>query len=144
MKKIIILTMSLAFAATSFGQQTTPNDKWKESEYYKKSKRQKTAAWILLGSGVGLFAGGMIAHFNYIQSGEGTVPEDLGLSTGTYVALGGIIVAGGSIPLFIASSKNKQKAKATSVFIDMENAPLLRGTVFTRQSFPAVGVKIHF
>ena len=47
------------------------------------------------------------------------------------------------IYLFIASSKNKKKAKAASVFIDMENAPVLQGTVFNNQSFPAVGVKIH-
>jgi hypothetical protein len=47
------------------------------------------------------------------------------------------------IYLFIASSKNKKKAKAASVFIDMETAPVLQGTVFNNQSFPVVGVKIH-
>src|SRR4029078_10019706 len=51
MKKIIILTMLLAFVAASFGQQITPNQDWKETNYYKKRKKQKTAAWILTGVG---------------------------------------------------------------------------------------------
>jgi len=52
MKQIIILTMLLAFVAASFGQQITPNQNWTETDYYKKSKKQKTTAWVLLGSGV--------------------------------------------------------------------------------------------
>jgi len=40
MKKIIILKMLLAIAAASFGQQNTTDQHWKESDYYKKSKKQ--------------------------------------------------------------------------------------------------------
>jgi heme/copper-type cytochrome/quinol oxidase subunit 3 len=67
MKKIIMLTMLFAFVTASFGQQITPRQDWTETDYYKKSKKQKTAAWILLGSGVAIFTGGLIAHFIYIQ-----------------------------------------------------------------------------
>jgi heme/copper-type cytochrome/quinol oxidase subunit 3 len=143
MKKIIILPMLLAFVAVSFGQQTTPKPDWKDSEYYKKSKNQKTAAWIFLGSGVAMFTGGLISHFNYINNQDDPTAELTQVTTGEFVALAGVIVAGGSIPFFIASSKNKQKAKAASVFIDMEHAPVLQGAVFNNQSFPVVGVKIQ-
>jgi hypothetical protein len=51
MKKIFILTMVLAFVGVSFGQQINPEQNWKETDYYKKSKKQKTAAWILTGVG---------------------------------------------------------------------------------------------
>ncbi len=143
MKKIIILPMLLAFVAVSFGQQITPTHDWKESEYYKTSKNQKTAAWILLGSGVALFTGGMIAHFNYVNSHDDPLAGITSVTTGEAVAFAGVIVAGGSIPFFILSSKNKQKAKAASVFINMEHAPVLQGAVFNNQSFPAVGVRIQ-
>jgi len=146
MKKIIILTMSLAFTATSFGQQITPKQdlNWKESDYYKKSKNQKTVAWILLGSGVALVTGGLIAHYNYINNQDDPFAELTETTTGEVVAGIGLLVAGGSIPLFIASSKNKKKAKATSVFIDMEKARVLQGTVFSYHAFPALGVRIPF
>jgi len=145
MKKIIILTMLLAFVAISFAQQIAPKEdmNWKESDYYKKSRTQKTVAWIFLGSGVALFTGGLIAHYNYVNdSGDVLAGYYTGLSTGEAVAIVGVVVAGGSIPFFIASSKNKKKAKAGSVFINMEKASVLQGTVFSNQSFPAMGVRI--
>jgi len=143
MKKIIILTMFLAIAAISFGQQITPKQDWKDSEYYKKSKNQKTAAWILLGSGVALFTGGLIAHYNYLNNQDDPFAELTEVTTGEVVAIVGVVVASGSIPLFIVSSKNKKKAKAASVYIDMESAPVLQGAVFNKHSFPTVGVRIH-
>jgi hypothetical protein len=44
----------------------------------------------------------------------------------------------------MASSTNKKKARDASVFIDMENAPILQGTVLVSRSFPSVGIKIRF
>ena len=146
MKKMIILTMLLAFAAASFCQQITPKQDWTETDYYKKSKKQKTTAWILLGSGVALFAGGLIAHYNHVNNPddfEDAVVSSFGGDDATGVAALGLLVAGGSIPLFIASSKNKKKAKAASVFIDIKKAPVLQGAVFSNQLFPAVGVSIR-
>ena len=144
MKKIAMLTMLFAFVTASFGQQITPKQDWTETDYYKKSKKQKTAAWILLGSGVALFTGGLIAHSIYIRPRADYPSAELTeITTGEIVATVGVLTAGGSIPLFIASSKNKKKAKVASVFIDIETAQVLQGTVFSNQSFPAVGVKIH-
>lgn len=143
---MILSTMLLAFAASSFGQQTVPkqNSNWQESDYYKKSKNQKTAAWVLLGTGTAMFVGGMIAHVNYVNK-NADILAGLGATTttGEVIAGVGLLVAGGSIPFFISASKNKKMAKEGSVFIDMENVPLLRGTAFSSQSFPAVGFRIR-
>ena len=64
MKKFIILTMLVAIATASFAQQTTPNQQqtapdqnWKDSDLYKKSKTQKTVGWVLVAVGsIGLTA----------------------------------------------------------------------------------------
>ena len=149
MKNFIILTMLLAFTTVSLAQQTapiqqqtTPNQNWKDSDLYKKSKTQKTVAWVLLGSGTALFVGGLIAHYNYLNNNDNPFAELTETTTGEVVAGVGVLVASGSIPFFIASSKNKKKAKAASVFIDVERARVLQGTAFSNQPFPAVGVRI--
>jgi hypothetical protein len=140
MRKITILAMLLAIAAASFGQQITPKQDWKETEYYKKSRNQKTAAWILLGGGAALFLGGAIYDANYRASH----PDDMltGVNAGTIIGTIGLVSALGSVPLFFASHKNVKKAKATSVSIEMERTQGLPGTVFISRSFPALGVRI--
>ena len=150
MKKIVTSTMLLAFAITSFGQiETTSNQVPIQTDYLKKSKTQKTVAWIFLGTGVAVFTGGMIAHYNHVNNintwddlAKG-IESAFGYDGYTAVAGLGLIIAGGSIPFFILSSKNKKKAHAASVFIDMKKAQVLQGTAFNNRSFPALGVKIH-
>jgi hypothetical protein len=146
MKKMIFSTMMLAFAASSFGQQTAPkqNPNWQESDYYKKSKSQKTLAWVFLGTGTAMIVGGMIAHFNYINDENNPFAGiDGTFTTGEAIAGAGLLVASGSIPFFISSAKNKRRAKEGSVFIDMEHAEILQGTAFSSRSFPAVGFRIR-
>ena len=148
MKKIIIQINSFVCFLPSFCQQVTPKQDWKDTDYYKKSTKQKTAAWILTGAGtMGLMAtlavdatqevGGAFVTLLSL----GTVEPEKKSYTVPYLLSTAVIVSG--IYFFIASSENKKKARAASVFIDTENMHLLRGTVFVRQSFPAVGVKIH-
>jgi hypothetical protein len=147
-KTTIILAMLLVFATASIGQQTTPKENWKETEYYKTSRSQKTAAWILTGVGTAglLITFGIDAsdwtngEVTYTFSGGTVEPEHK--SYAVPYALSAACVVGG-LYLFVASHINRNKARATSVFIDMENAPVLQGTVFSNQSFPAVGVRIR-
>src|SRR4051812_5284378 len=129
MKKIIISPMLLAFAITSFGQiETTSNQVPMQTDYLKKSKTQKTWAWVFLGTGVALFTGGMIAHYNHVNNintwddpAKG-IESAFGYDEYTAIAAAGLLIAGGSIPFFIVSSKNKKKAHAASVSINMEKA----------------------
>lgn len=139
MKKIIILTLVLAFAATSFGQQSAPKQHWTETEYYKKSKKQKTTAWIFTGVGSAVLLTTLITDaFSSAFSGF----EESASGIAIPYAIGGACVATGVV-FFVAAGKNKRKAKEASVFINMEKAPVLQSAAIRNQSFPAVGVKIR-
>ncbi len=154
MKKFIILTMLVAIATASFAQQTMPNQQqtapdqnWKDSVLHEKIKSQRTGGWVLVAVGsIGITAA-LIADMSQTVAGTFGVILSNGENkpayksyTGIYV-LGGVAVAGG-IYLLGAASRNKRKAKAASVFINMENAPVLQGAAYSYQSFPVVGLKI--
>jgi hypothetical protein len=88
-----------------------------EYDYYlKKSKSQKTGAWILLGLGVTSTVIGLIGLHqsnNYDPNSYfAGMSGNTGSSTsGTILTVVGLSMTGGSIPLFIASNKNKRKAE---------------------------------
>ena len=94
MKTIIIITSMLILSASSFCQKTSSSPT--REELLTKSKTQKTIGFVLLGAGITSLA---------IAS-----PGNIDFNT-----LGVLIVIGGaatlsSIPLFIASKRNKNKA----------------------------------
>ena len=105
MKKLVSLSLLLIISIITFCQQdpifvpgTTKQD------YLKKSKNQKTAAWVLLGTG---------SLSVLVASIE--VNPDYGESTNRpFLAIGGLVAIGASIPNFIASARNKRKAAAIS------------------------------
>ena len=101
MKKISTLFMLMIVAIVSFSQQTTTTiPPLTKADYLKKSKRQKTAAWIMLSSTVAII--GIAA--------PGNISFD---ALGALVAVGALSAAG-SITLFIASGRNKRKAMAAT------------------------------
>jgi uncharacterized membrane protein YebE (DUF533 family) len=82
------------------------------AQYLKKSKSQKTAAFILLGAGAVAF----------IVVSPGNLSFE---ASGNLIVAGGL-AALGSIPLFIASGKNKRKSRNATVFLfKIESAPVL-------------------
>jgi len=130
MKKIMIYFLLLALPATSFCQKTNDSVPVVKTDYLAKSKSQKTAAFILLGIGVTTLTIAAVG--------------DLDLDAlGTVVGVGGIATIA-SIPLFIASGKNKRKAMNASAFIKMETIPLLQKQSFVQNSYPAFSVHIIF
>ena len=134
MKKITIGTLLLAFATTSFSQQTVQKHSMTKTDYLQKSKRQKTFAWICTGVGVS----GLALTIMFV-----TVANDLDsefAATVPYFISGACVASG--IVLFVASGKNKKKAMAASAFLNMEKVPVLQGTSVISQSFPAIGLKI--
>lgn len=137
MKKIIILALLLSFTAVSFSQQVAPKQHWTETDYYKKSKKQKTAAWIFTGVGSAVLLTTLIADA-FTSSISGFQESASGIAI-PYL-IGGAFVATG-IVFFVAASKNKKKAKAF-VFMNVEKASTLQQTVFRNKSFPAAGVRI--
>jgi hypothetical protein len=128
MKKIIVFNMLLIMSATSFSQQTNPSPVLVKQDYLQKSKNQKTAAWICFGTGAALLA----------IAAPGNVSFDI--LPVLVVGSGGLVV--GSIPLFIAASRNKRKAKKVSALINMETVPLIGPSGSFSSSFPVGMIKI--
>ena len=92
------------------------SDPFPDKQYYlAKSKNQKTIAWVLLGGGVAMTSIGIILARNKIAHEKDPITALLdiaGVNTIGYYVLSSFGVAAtlGSIPLFIASARNKRKA----------------------------------
>jgi len=139
MKKLILIITAILFFFKSFSQQTNHAPSLSKQDYLTKSKKQKTAAWGVLGVGtVMLIGGGYIAgHETFDNDGE----DEEVVAAGVVAAIG-VAAMVGSIPLFIASSRNKRKAMSLSLenekFRSLENCSLVY------RSMPAVSLKINF
>ena len=135
MKKIMIYFLLLALPATSFCQKTNDSVPVVKTDYLIKSKNQKTAAWVLLGGGIALIGVGFL-----IGDSKNSTFDDA--ATGALLGGIGFLSTIGSIPLFIASGKNKRKAMKTSTFIKMENARVFQYHSFVQTSYPSIALKI--
>jgi hypothetical protein len=129
MKKIMVYFLLLALPVTSFCQKENDSVPVVKTDYLAKSKSQKTAAFILLGIGVTTLTIAAVG--------------DLDLD-----ALGTVVVVGGaatiaSIPLFMASGKNKRRAMKASAFIEMKKATIIERQAFVQTSYPAIAFKIN-
>lgn len=131
MKKLIICMVCLCATMHTNSQlrdTTLSIHKIDASSLFQKAKHQKTAAWLLLIGGTGLFIAGESIIFNEgmqeLSNGIGaaiggiitlgysyTEPAPVKHSAGARVmAYGGLGAMLGSIPLFISAHKNKRKA----------------------------------
>ena len=145
MKKFIILSMLLIFSATTFSQQNRSYTKYSYLDYQLKSKHQKTAAWILLGGGLGLtVTGGVIAVNQFAE--DFTTALFTGKSrirpSGFIMFAGGSVAMLSSIPLFIYARKNKKRSMVASAGFKMEKTALQKYSLI-HSSFPAISVKIN-
>ena len=131
MKPLIISLLLIIVAANSFAQQTITAPSPTKTDYLKKSKSQKTAAWIMLGGGIALAVGGAAVDASNWESSGGDV----------MIVIGAACVVG-SIPLFIAAGKNKRKGLAASASLKIEKMPVIQPTVFARKAYPALSIKI--
>lgn len=135
MKKITICAMLMIFSATSFCQHAQTLTSMTREEYLKKSKNQKTTAWVLLGGGTAVAVGAAILDVSSDWSKSET-PYLVALSTGCASMLG-------SIPLFIASGRNKRKAKNASVYFKIEKTQSILQTGICFHKLPAISIKIN-
>jgi len=133
MKKMISLLLLFAVSLTVFSQQNDPSPVLTKQDYLKKSKGQKTAAWILLGGGFLCTALGSVS-FNP----DGPMGGES--SNNTVFLVTGLAAMGTSIPLFIASSKNKKRA--ASLGFRMEKTPSLQQQNFVHHSYPALTLNL--
>lgn len=111
MRKLIITAIMLAVFLATIGQQTNQTTPaLTRSDYLRKSKTQKTVAFVLLGAG---------ATSIVIAATDNEKDSFGGAMTGSgWLLAGGVIASIVSIPLFVSSGKNKRKATGLSFKMD--------------------------
>ncbi len=140
MKTIILSVVVMIMAFSSSGQRL-PNSQPVETDYWAKSKRQKTAAWLMLGGGAALgFAGYVLFVYEGLQ-GDGVYSPAGRAYLAMWYAGGATMVA--SIPVFIAAARNKGIAMRGSMGIKFERGPALAPPLSLSHSYPAIAFKIN-
>lgn len=141
MKKFILFVTMLIIAVSTFSQQTNPSPSLTKADYMQKSKKQKTAALVLLGGGATfVLTGILIPKGDLIHEGwlDNSYKND-GIK-GVF-ELTGILSMIGSIPLFTASGKNKKRAM--SISFQNETIPQIQNNSLVYSSVPSVSLKIN-
>ena len=143
MTRFTIILLLLLTAFPSFSQQTDTIPSLTKQDYLKKSKNQKTAAWIIGSSGVVMIAVGLVTAVSDVGESFGGIfaPEvnDGGDSGGVFV-IAGLAAVGTSVVLFLASDKNKRKA-ATLTFSN-QIVPQLNNGTFVNKPVPSLSLRI--
>lgn len=135
MKKIILCMVVLMLSVSTFSQQTTSSQKMTKEDYLMKSKRQKTAGWVLLGGGAALIlAGDLIGNSNEASFGDA--------GTGIIMAGLGVISMIVSIPVFLAATKNKRRGNNMTASLNFLNGRGLRIQGLNHKYYPALSVRI--
>ncbi len=129
MKKIIVCTIFLFVTISLFSQQINTGQPLTHN-YLKKSKTQKTAAWILLGGGVAMIA---IA-----------APGNVSFDILPVLAVGATLSILGSIPLFIAAGKNKRKTMNAFTYLEIQQDPVRMQAGLALRYYPALSLKLNF
>jgi hypothetical protein len=143
MKQAFTFFLLISVVTNCFGQQTTPASTI-QSDYLKKSENQKKAAWILLGGGAALFAIGVIIPQGEEEEWTFYGPDHKNDGIKAVFCLTGTLSMLGSIPLFIASGKNKRRAASVSANLQMQQSKVIQRAGFAKISYPAVAVKLNF
>ena len=132
MKRIVLFVMLLLVMSTAFSQQLPSNQPLTKQDYLKKSNNQNTVGWVLLAGGVGLIGTGLL-----IGNGDETSFDDA--ASGGIIAGLGVASALVSIPVFLASTRKKNKAMQLSAGV--KRCPLpFRATV----ACTTVALKLSF
>jgi hypothetical protein len=139
MKNIIVFSMLMTIAATSFSQQITPQPQLTKQDYLKKSKKQKTIGWILAGTGVTSVVLS-IATLDGTEIFSSIDGDDGPINRFGALFFGGGVVTLSSIPFFISSGKNNRKAMSMS--FKMQQVPQMQISKITNQSIPSLSLKV--
>lgn len=130
MKKLGCFSLLLTLSIVVFGQDPVFVPGTTKQDYLKKSKAQKTTAWVLLGTGtLSVLVGSIEVNPNY---GEST--------NRPYLVVGGLVLIGASIPCFIASGRNRKKAAALS--LSNQLVPQMNKGEMVNRAAPSIHLRI--
>ncbi|MBX2933046.1 MAG: hypothetical protein KF825_02305 [Ferruginibacter sp.] len=147
MNKIILSLCIICFSTTAFSQTETDSIPVTKEDYLKKSKNQKTAAWILLGTGVVLDIAGIVTTGNNADKELGNLfsSKQSVNHTGEYILyITGTAALAGSLTLFIAAKRNKKKALSTSFEINNQQLQQLKNNSLYTFNYPVLTFKLRF
>ena len=120
----------MVLATTALSQQNNPAPILTKQDYLKKSKNQKTAAWILAGVGtLSVILGTIEVNPDYGEN-----------NNSSFFLVGGLVAIGASVPLFIASAKNKKKGMSLS--FKNNTVPRLRNNNLNNSSVPSISLRV--
>jgi len=147
MKRLLLIITASLFLFESFSQQIDPAPALTKQDYMEKSRKQKTAAWVLLGGGAALIITGTILSANEVEKDYQNDPNnpfapltEADFDGPEWVFTTGIFAGLGSIPLFIASSRNRRKAMTLS--LKNEQFQSLKNSSLVYRPMPAVSLKV--
>lgn len=134
MKKIFLSLLIVLSVIPGIGQKLANQD------YQRKSKSQRTMAWILTAGGGALVVGGGISY-----GAESNTSYYPGKTVGTIMMACGAVAISGGIILFSASKKNERKANegAVSFNLKYERAEVYRYNNELKIYYPAVSLKLN-
>jgi hypothetical protein len=145
MKKIVFSLTLLLFVFSLFSQAPA-NPKHSRDHYLKKSKIEKTEAWILLG-------GGAVCVLTGLLIPKGKQFQDSGFNfwgpsykndniKGTFEGIG-ILFMLTSIKFFLGSSRNQRKAnRATTINFNNQRILFPQKNTFVLRTQPSLTLKI--
>ncbi len=131
MKKIIFTILVSIILQYSYSQQTKATYVITKQDYLKKSKKQKTAAWVTLGTGAVLITTGAIALKHTTSKGGREAP----------ILLSGMVFTTASIPLFIISFATKSKGMKLS--FNNQSVPQMINCSLVYNPIPSLNLKIN-
>lgn len=136
MRKVILLGTLLILAASSPGQQTPPTPTSPQEEYLRKSRSQKTGAWLLIGLGTVVFVSSAANNINSMFDAEAQTHDAFYIASAASVA--------GAVYLFVAAARNRRKAEGTSITpsVQMDSAPVPVPGGMSARSYPALGITV--
>ncbi len=137
MKKIVTVIL-LVFYVSGIAQVTDTVKYSVREDLLQKSKRQKTTAFVMLGVGAAAAVTGSIIFSQNFDIWSDT--NDTMMGTGAILATAGGLSMLGSIPFFIASSKNKRQAMGMSAGVDIERA--MPAGAYQSTYFPALNIRL--
>lgn len=147
MNKIILSLCIICFSATAFSQTETDSIPVTKEDYLKKSKNQKTAAWILLGTGVVLDIAGIVTTGNNADKELGNLfsgKQSVNHTSEYILYITGTAALAGSLTLFIAAKRNKKKALSTSFEINNQQLQQLKNNSLYTFNYPVLTFKLRF
>lgn len=136
MKITRIIVVLLFYGLECLCQKTYSQQTFTQEKYLKKSKCQKTTAWILLGGGVATSIIGL-TQINL----AGSVSGEVNNTPGTVLFLTGLAATITSISFFSVAKKNRKKAATVSSNIELKPGNLGVGQLLFKRVHPSLTVE---